>query len=170
VSIHPARTLRVKVDRENLRKTPGGQKVGELLKDTELKVIETERRWVKVEVVGWIWRDSTTADKTRMSKSPLESEAKGKRISGGFSYKNIKLIKSLGMVKVVGEMANYSGKDYKVARFIISFYDQKGRLLETGDILINNFSKGQRKPFYAYVENLKYDNISRYKIQFDFGM
>lgn len=170
VSIVPAKILRVKVGRENLRKAPGGEKIGELLKDTELKVIRTEGRWAKVEVVGWIWRDSTTANEIQLGHSVGESGIAIKNIKGGFSYKNVKLKKSMGMVKVMGEMTNHSGKDFKATSFIISFYDRKDRLLETGDILINNFSKGQTKPFTAYIENLKYESVYRYKIDFDFGI
>ena len=166
----PAQTLRVKVARENLRQMPGGQKIGEVLKDTELKVIGTEGRWVEVEIVGWIWRDSTTVEGTETQKSTDESWKATEKIKGGFSYKNMKLTKSMGMVKVIGEMTNDSGKNFKAASFIITFYDQKGQLLETGDFLINNFSKGQMKPFTAYMENLIYESIHRYKIQFDFGI
>ena len=166
----PAQTLRVKVAKENLRRTPGGQKIGEVLKDTELKVIGTEGRWVEVEMVGWIWRDSTTAEGTETQKSTDESWKATEKIKGGFSYKNVKLTKSMDMIKVMGEMTNASGKNFKAASFIITFYDHKGQLLETGDFLINNFSKGQTKPFSAYMENLIYESVDRYKIEFDFGI
>ena len=166
----PAQTLRVKVEKENLRQTPGGQKIGEVLKDTELKVIRTEGRWSEVEIVGWIWRDSTTAKGMEIQKSTQESWKATEKIKGGFSYKNVKLTESMGMVRVLGEMTNGSGKDFKAIGFIITFYDRKNRLLETGDILINNFSKGQTKPFTAYIENLNYENVHRYKIEFDFGI
>lgn len=170
VAMTPAQTLRLEVEKENLRQTPGGQKIGEVLKNTELKVIRTEGRWVEVEIVGWIWRDSTTAKGMEIQRTSQESGKGTTKIKGGFSYKNVKLTKSMGMVKMLGEMTNDSGKNFKAASFIITFYDQKGQLLETGDILINNFSKGQTKPFTAYMENLNYESIHRYKIEFDFGI
>ena len=68
----PAQTLQLKVEKENLRQKPGGQKIGEVLKDTELKVIRTEGRWVEVEIVGWIWRDSTMAKGMEIQKSTQE--------------------------------------------------------------------------------------------------
>jgi hypothetical protein len=168
----PAQPLRVrvKVEKENLRRTPGGQKIGEVLKDTELKAIGKEGRWVEVEVVGWIWRDSTTAKGTEIPESTEESWKGAEKIRGGFSYQNVKLTKSMDMVKVMGEMTNGSGKNFRAASFIITFYDQEGQLLETGDILINNFSDGQTKPFTAYMENLIYESVHRYKIEFDFGI
>jgi len=170
VAMTPAQTLRLKVEKENLRQTPGGQKIGEVMKDTELKVISEEGRWVEVEIVGWIWRDSTTAKGMEIPESSQESGKGTAKIKGGFSHKNVKLTKSMGMVKVLGEMTNDSGKNFKAASFIITFYDQKGQLLETGDFLINNFSKGQTKPFAAYIENLIYESTHRYKIEFDFGI
>lgn len=170
VRMAPRQTLRLKVEKENLRKTPGGKKIGEVLKDTELKVIRTEERWIEVEIVGWIWKDSTTAKGMEIQESGHESGKAKQKIKGGFSYKNVKLTKSMGMVKVMGEMTNDSGKNFKAASFIITFYDRKGRLLETGDILINSFSSGQTKPFNAYIENLNYESVHRYKIEFDFGI
>jgi uncharacterized protein YraI len=170
VVITPAQTLRVKVMKENLRQTPGGQKIGEVSKNTELKVIGEEGRWIEVEIVGWIWRDSTMAKGMEIQRTSQESGKGTAKIKGGFSYKNVKLTKSMGMVKVLGEMTNDSGKNFKAASFIITFYDQKGQLLETGDFLINIFSKGQTKPFTAYIENLIYESIHRYKIEFDFGI
>jgi len=158
------------MEKENLRQKPGGQKIGEVLKDTELKVIGTEGRWVEVEIVGWIWRDSTTAKGMEIQKSAQESWKATEKIKGGFSYKNVKLTKTLSMLRVTGEMANDSGKNFTAASFIITFYDRKDRLLETGDILINNFSKGQTKSFTAYIENLNYESVHRYRIEFDFGV
>jgi len=170
VASTPTQPLRVKVEKENLRRTPGGQKIGEVLRDTELKVIGTEGRWVEVEMVGWIWKDSTTAEGTEIEKSTEEPWKATEKIRGGFSYKNVKLTKSMDMVKVMGEMTNGSGKNFRAASFIITFYDQKGQLLETGDILINIFSDGQTKPFTAYMENLIYESVHRLKIEFDFGI
>jgi SH3-like domain-containing protein len=170
VASTPAPLLRVKVEKENLRRTPGGQKIGEVLKDAELKVIGTEGRWVEVEMVGWIWRDSTTAEGTKIPESTEESWKGVEKIKGGFSYQNVKLTKSMDMVKVMGEMKNGSGKNFRAASFLITFYDQKGQLLETGDILINHFSDGQTKPFTAYMEHLIYESVHRYKIEFDFGI
>jgi len=170
VVLRPAQTLRVRVEKENLRKTPGGQKIGVVFKNTELKVIEEEGRWVEVEITGWIWKDSTTAKGIEVEKASEETMNKGTSIKGGFSYKNVKLIESMGRIKVFGEMTNHSGKNFKACSFIITFYDRKGKLLETGNFLINNFLNGQTKPFYTYIENLNEKSIYRYKIEFDFGI
>jgi len=52
----------VKVESENLRDTPKGQKLGTLAQGTQLMVLETKGNWVRVSVEGWIWQLSTTSD------------------------------------------------------------------------------------------------------------
>lgn len=164
-------TIRVSVDKENFLKTPGGQKIGEVLKDTQLKVIRTKGRWDNVRLEGWIWRGSTE-DVQKMREEPQAEKPKWPRTKvknhGGFVPGNVKLTESMGMVKVTGEMTNESGKDYFATGFIISLYDVKGRLLGTGDILIDDFPKGETKSFTTYVEEVSYQRIHRYRIQFDF--
>jgi hypothetical protein len=164
-------TIRVSVDKENLRKTPGGQKIGEVLKDTHLKVIRNKGLWDNVRLEGWIWRGSTE-DVQKMREEPqagkpTESGTKVKN-HRGFVHRKVKLSESMGMVKVTGEMTNHSGKDYLAVGFIISFFDARQGFLGTGDILIDDFSKGETKSFKTYVENVNYHRIHRYNIKFDF--
>ena len=58
----------VKPETENLRATPNGRKVGTLMRGTELKVIDRKGKWIKVEVTGWIFEPSTTANKNEIKK------------------------------------------------------------------------------------------------------
>jgi hypothetical protein len=44
----------VKETRENVRKTPSGQRFDELLRGAELRVIEDNGAWVKFRATGWI--------------------------------------------------------------------------------------------------------------------
>ena len=48
----------INVDKENLRSVPEGQKIGELLKNTELEILEQKDKWTKVRVTGWTWTPS----------------------------------------------------------------------------------------------------------------
>jgi uncharacterized protein YgiM (DUF1202 family) len=164
-------TIRMRVDKENLRKTPGGQKIGEVLKNTQLKVIRTKGRWVNVRLEGWIWRESTE-DVQKMREEPQSGKPKdsGTKVKNhrGFVPMKVNLSESMGMVKVTGEMTNHSGKDYLAVGFVISFFDSRKRLLGTGEILIDDFSKGETKSFRAYVEDVNYHRIHRYNIKFDF--
>ena len=173
VKITSPTTLHVSVNRENLRKTPGGQKIGEVLKDTQLKVIKTNGQWVNVRLEGWIWRESTEdVQKIREEPQARKPKRPGTKLENlaGFVPLKIKIIENMGMVKVTGEMTNHSGKDYFATGFIISLYDAKGGFLGSGDILIEHFAKGEKKPFTTYIEGVNYHRIHRYHIRFDFGI
>ena len=64
-------SLYVAIDSTNLMlKT--GQKIGLLNKGTKLTILETEEKWVKVSVEGWIDKRYTSTIATEVSKGPLE--------------------------------------------------------------------------------------------------
>ena len=48
----------VKAVRENLRLSPNGTKIGELIQGAQLKVLEDRGAWLRVQVEGWIWKES----------------------------------------------------------------------------------------------------------------
>ncbi len=50
----------VKAVRENLRLSPNGTKIGELIQGAQLKVLEDRGAWLRVQVEGWIWKESTS--------------------------------------------------------------------------------------------------------------
>jgi len=54
----------VKVESENIRNTPKGEKTGDLLAGTKVEVLERRPNWVKVQFTGWIWENSLTNDST----------------------------------------------------------------------------------------------------------
>ncbi len=55
----PMATGTVRAIRENFRLSPNGTKIGELVQGAELKVLEDRGAWIKVQVEGWLWKDST---------------------------------------------------------------------------------------------------------------
>lgn len=58
----------LKVEKENLRATPKGEKIGEILQSTKLKVLEEKGNWLNVQITGWIWKPSTTPHKAGIGK------------------------------------------------------------------------------------------------------
>jgi hypothetical protein len=54
----------VKVQSENIRNAPKGEKTGELLAGTKVEILERRPNWVKVQYTGWIWESSLTNDST----------------------------------------------------------------------------------------------------------
>jgi len=49
---------------ENIRISPNGTKIGELLSGTDVRIVERRANWVKVQFSGWIWGNSLTPDST----------------------------------------------------------------------------------------------------------
>jgi hypothetical protein len=163
----PQETVYVKEERENLRDAPNGNKIGQLLQRTELKVIEEKGNWVRVSVTGWIYRPSVTEDlasikpKTHRDRIPA---------GNGFYYHNVSLRTGALGAECVGEMTNNSGRGYQLANFVLSLYDGNDRLLETAYILISNIENGVTKSFQTFLMNTPVNHVSAYKIQFESGL
>lgn len=85
-----------------------------------------------------------------------------------FEYKNISFKDNGNYIKVIGEITNNSGKDYKVANFMISVYNNEGNLVSTGYANISNLSNGQTKSINTLIEGQR-SKVSKYKIQFENG-
>ncbi len=73
-----AGTLYVKPEKENLRATPNGSKIGEIDRGAKLKVLDKKGDWVKVSVEGWIWKNSTTSNLEQIKK--VSKGASGKKL------------------------------------------------------------------------------------------
>lgn len=81
-----SRTMYIKVDSENLRLVPQGKKIASLDKGTQLEVIEENDKWARVQITGWIWKESLSsvvpprAGEIRASHIMVNSEAKANEI------------------------------------------------------------------------------------------
>jgi uncharacterized protein YgiM (DUF1202 family) len=185
-----AETVTVISRRANLRSGPGTKyKLVERLKKGEsLDVLEKRGDWVRIRrkggLNGWIYRSLLNVPSAKTLRANRKREISSKKagcletrepkgsqtkIQGGFLAKDVRLSESLGMVKVTGEMANYSPEDYFAVGFNINLYDAKDRPLGSGDIVVDEFPKGKTRPFTTYVE-ASYPRVHRYSIQFDFGI
>ena len=82
----------VKPKQENLRSTPGGQKLGEIVSGTPVRVLERQSNWAKVQFTVWIWDKSLTSDPTTVdgftvqaSHILVETEAEANELLGQLS-------------------------------------------------------------------------------------
>lgn len=66
--------LYVKVEKENLRSAPNETIIAKVFQATEMEVIEEEGKWVKVQITGWIWKESTTPDKPEIVEPKVQKE------------------------------------------------------------------------------------------------
>jgi len=69
---------------------------------------------------------------------------------------------------VLGEIKNKSNKNYSTTKFIFTVYDQKGKLLDTQNIYIDNINSGETKTFKIDF-NAYYKYVKTYKVQFESG-
>lgn len=102
----PEKTLYLNVAKENLRLSPQGTIIGEVLKGTELYQLEKQGKWVKVALTAWVWAPSTTEEKdkalgpkNRASIIMVEDKATAEAIQGelkaGKSFEAIAKEKSI---------------------------------------------------------------------------
>jgi len=57
------RMLYLKVPEENLRSEPSGPIIAKVTKHCEMEVLQETDKWVRVQITGWIWKDSVTDKK-----------------------------------------------------------------------------------------------------------
>ena len=73
------------------------------------------------------------------------------------------------MLKVMGEVTNNSGKNYTLANFVVTLYDENGGLIDTGYANVSNLADGETKSFMAPILGLSDDQVDKYKMQFENG-
>ena len=156
----------VKLERENLRSTPSGDRIGQVLQRAEVKVIEEKGDWFKVTVTAWIPKASLTTDPSTIQAAHRDAKPAG----SGFFYSNVSISTGMLGTQCLGEMTNNSDRDYTFVNFIVSVYDENEKLIETADIIISNFAKDDKKSFEALLIDSQASQIASYKIQFENGM
>lgn len=111
-------------------------------------------------------RQTNTKKETSDNERPTSDEMVAKE----FECKNIHFKDSYGGVDAIGEVVNNSGKSYSMATFNMSVYNKTGNLLGVTTVLVSNFKNGQTKSFDARFNDIDFKLISKYKLDFDFGM
>ena len=161
-----SKILYVKEDSENLRKYPNGDLLGTVNQKTKLEIIEEDGNWVKVSLIGWIFKPSLTDD---LSKIVEETKPKMMHAGSDFYYKNVNFKSTDYGVDVIGEIINQSNKYLQFSSFTLSVYDENDKLLDTAPIIIMSFSPGMTKSFQTSLLQTSNNQIALYKIQFDSG-
>lgn len=63
----------VKVAQENLRDAPQGEIIASLNKGSQIFVVADSGKWVLVNVVGYIWKESVTSDQRVLKGTPYRA-------------------------------------------------------------------------------------------------
>jgi len=151
----------IKVNQEKLRIEPNGRAITTLPKDTQVEVIGSTDRWIKVKVEGWISKESISNN--------LSEDTDGETINPGFVYKDIKLRGSNGRINITGKLTNQTGKDYQSTTFIIKLYNNLGSVIGTNYIQLNNFADKQTKSFKLTTAGYL-SQVKDYVIKFESGI
>jgi len=131
--------------------------------NSEVSLLEVKGDWARVSVTGWVRRGSLSDRPV----SETREQDTGSSAGHGFSYQNVAFLPFIeGTVKCVGEMTNSSGKNYEMVFFKLSVYNRGGNLLNTADILVEDFNHGETRSFDTYV-NADMSDISKYRLQFE---
>ena len=100
------KSIYLKKDKENLRLSPKGTIIGQLLKGAEMYEMERKGKWVKVVISGWIWAPSTSENKdeamgpkSRASIIMLEFRSDAEEIltklNAGATFEDLAKLKSI---------------------------------------------------------------------------
>jgi len=79
-SICPADTARLRIDDENIRNAPGGDKIGTVNEKAGMEIIEENDDWIKVNIKGWIWKKSVNIAKENIYKDALSIASFEKKV------------------------------------------------------------------------------------------
>lgn len=111
----------LKVPEENLRTAPSGKKIGTLLEGTEMSVLLERDNWVKVQITGWIWKESLSSTMSTGSageyralhilvKTRAEAEELLKQINAGKDFSELARTKSISPSAAKGGDLGYFDK------------------------------------------------------------
>jgi hypothetical protein len=64
----------ISVPEENLRSAPSGKKIGSLLQNTEIVMIDEKDNWAKVQITGWIWKPSISSIRPKSGEGLMRAQ------------------------------------------------------------------------------------------------
>jgi len=70
-------------------------------------------------------------------------------------------------VDIMGEIVNKSGYDCSIVALSLSIYDPKGKIIAVEPIIVSNIVQNQLKTFKAHVDDMRSNQIAKFKIQVD---
>jgi len=151
----------IKANQAKLRIEPNGRTITTLPQNTQVEVIGSTDKWIKVKVEGWIPKESISNN--------LSEDTDKKTITPGFTYKDIKLTGNSGKININGKLTNQTGKNYNLTTFIIRLYNNSGSTIGTSYIQLKNFADNQTKSFN--ITSAGYlSQVDDYTIEFKSGI
>ena len=148
---------------ENLEKHTGVTTTGEVAEKEEKA--KTEQEGAKSAAGGEAAEAKEAAPTTAPQKTPEEEGFQD--IGQGFYVKNVRFEPFGSSATLIGEMKNYSNKDYSIAGFTIKVYNSAELLLGSDDFSIKGFKNGEIKTFKQIITGVEPKKIASYSINFN---
>lgn len=148
---------------ENLEKHTGVTTAGEVAEKAEKP--KTEQEGAKQEEVAKAEGTAEAAPAAAPQKTPEEEGFQD--IGQGFYVKNVRFEPFGSSATLIGEMKNYSDKDYSIAGFTIKVYNPQELLLGSDDFTIKGFKNGEIRTFKQIITGVEPKKIVSYSINFN---
>ncbi|WP_018248690.1 FxLYD domain-containing protein [Orenia marismortui] len=170
--------LVIKFDKTKLMTKPQGQTITELAKGTKVKILESKGNWSKIQLEGWVLKDSITDNRPpkkenlvkEKNKNKANKDSKNKKkdtkvTNSSFIYGNVTLTRSFGYTRVKGKITNYSGKYLDHAKFKITLYDSNNNLIGTGYTTMKELKPNKT---YSFATSISCNpvEVENYNIEF----
>lgn len=124
-----------------------------------------------IKIILWIIFISSVNFSNASDITSIKNTSHKQKIQAGkgFYYSNISLKKHENRTECLGEISNNSGRNYAMAIFRFSVYDDIGKLIGAKQIMIQNIENGMTKSFSEDFYKISSNIIVGYKIQYETG-
>ncbi|HLG31311.1 MAG TPA: hypothetical protein VI387_13965 [Candidatus Brocadiales bacterium] len=147
---------------ENLEKQTGATTAAEFTEKEKEEKAKTEQEGAKQQETA---EGKESAVAAAPQKTPEEEGFQD--IGQGFYVKNVRFEPFGSSATLIGEMKNYSNKDYSIAGFTIKVYNSAELLLGSDDFSIKGFKNGEIKTFKQIITGVEPKKIASYSINFN---
>ncbi|HHT9125392.1 MAG TPA: hypothetical protein ACFYD6_06170 [Candidatus Brocadiia bacterium] len=147
---------------ENLEKQAGVTTTAEVAEKKE-EESKTKPEGAKEEEVAEAEKETTPT-----IVPPKTPEEEGfQDIGQGFYVKNVRFEPFGSSATLMGDMKNYSNKDYSIASFTVKVYNSDELLVGSDDFSIKGFKNGELRPFKQIITGVEPKKIASYSISFN---
>lgn len=139
----------------------GGVAQGELVRGTEVQILEEAEGWVRISVTGWIPKAALTSrEEPGLAPDTFDGS--------DFRFRNVTFREGYGLTRALGEVQNKTDAAYSFAMFTLTVYDDSGAIAAVSHFMVSDLAPSETKTFEALITDPLPDRF-QYKIQFDTG-
>lgn len=106
--------------------------------------------------------NSTTQQESSFSDNQTSIEDK-------FTFQNVTMKQTAGLIEVIGEVKNKGGSSYEMATFSVTLYKERGGIIDSQPANVTNLKAGETDVFKARFINIDPDKVEKYKVEYSHG-